>query len=436
MNRPIWVALFAAGLAVRVIGLFHFGMVDVHSYVAWAKTLDLKGLAEAYSGTYFPLQWQIFQLCVALSEGGGLKIWQGIKLVSVGFELATFALLAHMLRRWRANPAWALLYWCHPWFLATSFLGYIDSQITFFSLLALLGAEAARGPRGFAIAGIPLGIAFVVKPQAVMLVAASAAYVGARGLLRRDWRAWPLLLGPCAAFAGYSLFFFAHGKPLLHLADSYLEAARHMPAISAQMLNVWYPLAYALAEGGSVVLVADANPVFDGLTARHVALALTLSCLVALVASLARRGEGAELEKDWLLLFTGASTIIPMLMTRVHEQHLYLATAFFALLLPMPMARLQRLSVHVLLAIQFLNVVGLYGLGRNRLTPPLKPFHELWIGPLSVAVALVASLCFFAILNLLFELAARERAGPRRGLPGALLLGALAVVYAVAFAAR
>ncbi|MDQ1422036.1 MAG: hypothetical protein QOJ52_3998, partial [Acidimicrobiaceae bacterium] len=44
-----------------------------------------------------------------------------------------------------------------------------------------------------------------------------------------------------------------------------------------------------------------------------------------------------------------------------HENHLFLASVFLVLLMAQPISLLVKLSIHVLLLVQFLNIYSLYG---------------------------------------------------------------------------
>ncbi len=423
--------LFAVGLLARGSSLFLLGVHDMPHFYKWGAEANAHGLAATYHGIYFPFQYQIFQVAAAVSGLTGaswLPVFRGATLV---FDVAVFILLRRILASWGQPPAWALLFWCHPYYLMVSILGYIDSHFSLFALVASWTADRARTSRGYLLAGVPLGLAFVTKPQALSLVAAAGLLLVLRGLRGRDWAPAALLAPSGALFAAYTLAFWSQGSSFWALTLSYLEVPSVMPTLSANMLNPWYVLGQILEPGRPSYWVSDLKPLLGEVDLRDLATLLTLGALFAFARTLARRGEDGTRPGDWTLLFAFAASALPMLMTNAHENHLFLGTLYLGLLLPFAGRRTTAAAIHLLLVIQGLNLVGIYGLGANTWTTRVAGLMAYRTPAVCAALSAVASLCFLEVANFLFAQAASPaRRGPWWR-PGATLLFAWVVLYAL-----
>src|SRR3954469_10873696 len=120
-----------AGLLLKYFMLFDEGP-DMFAYRDWGQKALTSGLVSSYIGIYFPLQYQIFETCAWIASRAGIQFAMVSKLANLLFDLGTFLLLLVLLRRRGGNPAYAYLYWLHPWFLSVFSLAYIDFQFAFF----------------------------------------------------------------------------------------------------------------------------------------------------------------------------------------------------------------------------------------------------------------------------------------------------------------
>src|SRR5450759_2621126 len=57
----IFFGLILFGLFLRIFSLFYNGIFDMETYYEWGLAALTKGLHESYQGTYFPIQYQIFE---------------------------------------------------------------------------------------------------------------------------------------------------------------------------------------------------------------------------------------------------------------------------------------------------------------------------------------------------------------------------------------
>lgn len=129
---------FVAGLIARFCMLLYVGVYDMRAYLEWGRKSLEASVVQAYIGIYFPFQYQVFQACAWVAARFRLPEVVVFKFSNLVFDLGVFVLLAVLLKRQRSNPAYALLYWLHPWFLSVFSLGYIDFHFTFFVLLCVL----------------------------------------------------------------------------------------------------------------------------------------------------------------------------------------------------------------------------------------------------------------------------------------------------------
>ena len=60
------VAGFITGLLVRFGLAFDMGVGDMQEYYNWGKRALEIGLPRSYHGIYFPLQYQLFEVCAVI----------------------------------------------------------------------------------------------------------------------------------------------------------------------------------------------------------------------------------------------------------------------------------------------------------------------------------------------------------------------------------
>jgi hypothetical protein len=264
-----------------------------------------------------------------------------------------------------------------------------------------------------------------MKRQELVIVVMLIAFVVACHLLVRRAgdqaaaRASALLVGPAAVFAAYSTYFAAHGRSLLFLVRSYRDVARALPALTAQMPNIWYPVADFYADKGEPITSVVEPDAFHALAA-----VLTAGLLLFVATLLARESDRRPLPETMLLLFTAGAAILPMVMTRAHENHFFLAAVLGVLVVARLGDRTLTILANGLLAVQALHLLGLYGLGENRVTTALG--LEKWLDAdvqgirygvkayavdqplLQTVVACVTTALFIAVLYRLVKIAARS----------------------------
>ena len=413
---PVFWALFALGLILRAALLNQDGTSDILTDLQWGREANALGLPWSYAGDYFPLQYQVFQVVEALPSS--LLAFKTVNLVA---ELGVFFLLIVLLRRWGLNPAYAFVFWLHPYFLEMFWLGYIDVQFAFFVLLGILALTRATSLRGFLIAGIPFAVAWQLKPQPVIgavMIALFVLALAVQTLVTRSgpaaWRAArlsALFVAPAILWVGYEVWFTAvTGEPTRLPLRTYHGIVDFMPVLTAQMLNIWYPVAEYYRDGSEV------NFGVEGPDSLHtLAKAITAVLLVSAVAVVWRFCRSRQDAVVVLLLFGFGAAILPMTMTRAHENHFYLAAV---LLVPIcAVFRTKRLDrlVGAFLLVQFVNLFGLYRFGDNDISK-LQPFaklHDWYTYAVQDALAFISVGLFVAMIVVVARLmgAARQPAG-------------------------
>jgi len=390
------------GLLARCPMLFYMGMNDMNVYHEWGQSALESSLPSTYHGIYFPVQYQVFEVCTWIAATSGADFVPVLKLSNLLFDVGSFGLLVLLLKRQGSNPAYALLYWLHPWFLSIFSLGYIDFQFTCFVLLSiyLLRQETARD---YILAGVPLGVAFLMKPQAQILLIASFVYFMVHYARTRN--AWPLglMAFPILLFIGYevyftiSLFSAAGFDALRKLPSSYLNVTNVMPALNAQIPNIWYPIAYFMKRPGDrIFAISDQIHLLPGISAKYLAAAVVLGLVGLHVSRVARRGE-LPIRDKFVSMFGFATVAVPFLMTSAHENHLFLGSVFLVLFTAGRLSLPLRVATHILLIMQFLNIYGLYGRHPYWLGRLLRDAYEVKYVPL--AYSLISVACFVVILR-------------------------------------
>jgi hypothetical protein len=375
-DRRSAILLLALGLGfvVRAVGVAYNGTRDVDVWLGWGVGVDRLGLAEGYDptpGSLFPVAYQIFGWTVGLARAFGVSATVVFKAVNLAFDTGTLVFLIAILRQWKAPIAYSLVYWLNPYFVLSSWLGYVDFHPAFFVLMSLWLLRRARSAFAIGVAGLPLGIAAAMKPQVLVLVASLGLFAVVRVVQQRRIgfdavRAGLLLVGPAAVFVAYSAFFTAHGRSLLFLVQSYRDVGKALPALTAQMPNIWYPVADFYASGREPVTVVTEPEVF-----HTIAGVVTAGVIAFAVTRIARSSESRPFQLSVILSFIAGAAIFPMLMTQAHENHFFLAATLGVFLVALVRDRAFTVLVNMLLLLQAVHLFGLYGLGENRVSTAL-----------------------------------------------------------------
>jgi hypothetical protein len=358
---------FLAGLAVRLVFLPYVGTSDMTTFLGWGADAAHIGLAQAYNGNYFPLQWWIFEEIWRAAHAWHVNPIVMLRLVNLIFDIGCFALLVVILRKWNRSALWALVYWLHPYFLALAWLGYVDVQGLFFTLavLALLSGPATR--RRWLLAGLPLGAALLMKPQdaellvfLVLLLLVDLARARSFTSVVRDGLL--LLVAPSFLFVAVSVYLALAGdESITYLTHTYITPSQLGPSLSAQMPNLWLPVAEALKTGSDENLV-------QGPLIIHLSAALLTGSLLIATAAICSRVKGAFAAAQIFPLWALSAALVPMVFTEAHENHFFLAAVLLTLMAALQRDRILIALLSSLLFVQFTNLFLHYGFGANHLT--------------------------------------------------------------------
>jgi hypothetical protein len=391
-SRVILLAGFAVGLLLRVLMLSYKGTYDMDTNAAWGRAVVRDGLAHAYAGGYFPLAYQVFGAVEWLASRLGVDAIPVYKAANLAFDVGTFWLLVALLRQSRGGPLFALLYWLHPWFLSVFSLGYVDSHFTFLVLLWLWLVRDATTAGQYFVAGIPLALAVMLKPQAVLPAASVLAYLW---FMRREQTIGQTayVLAPAVlVFAAYELYFAAALFPergmdaLLLLPASYVRIGSILPVLTAHMPNSWFVVAYVLKPGGQVPWnVSSKMHLLPFVQARFFALFLTLAAITWYAHLVAGMRSSRPNGNPFFYLTAFTSLVVPSLMTSAHENHLFLATVFMIALLASRPGRMVAAAIHGTLILQCLNLELLYGLNSVALR-----LRDAYTAEVRLAVAMIS----------------------------------------------
>lgn len=115
---------------------------------------------------------------------------------------------------------------------------------------------------------------------------------------------------------------------------------------------------------------------------------------LAFLAWRVERDADATVGNKFLRIFGMASLLVPMFMTSAHENHLFLGSVFLVLFFAIDRRLSVRMAIQILLAIQFLNLNGLYAEHPARLAAFLRRIHS---EQAVVAYSVVSLLCCVTI---------------------------------------
>jgi len=390
-----WAAILA-GLVLRYMSLSYMGIFDMATYHQWGLSAFKDGLTNSYEGIYYPFQYQLFELGAWLSIKLNTEYFIIYKLINLLFDCGNLIVLYLIFKKINVSKYYLLLYWLHPWFLIMFTQGYCDFQFTFFILCFILFSFKATS-RNYLIAGIFFGFALLMKPQVQVIALSLFIYGLFQYFKNRDIKTLYIFVFPAILFIDYSLYFFVRSGNPFRLLRTFVDVGGAMP-LTANFLNGWFPIAYYLNTPGDPIYSITDNIMISNTSFKFIAL-LTLLLLICLFVHKIIKNNYVNKIDYTLFLVTGFSTFIfPFVMTSAHENHLFLATVLFIPVLGKVKNLFVKLSIHVLLILQCINLYGFYGYGENKNFSFIK-FNYTY--EMAFYLSLIA-LCAFLIMLVYF----------------------------------
>ncbi len=380
--KKYFYTFFIIGIIVRLALSYHMGNHDMVAYYDWGNNVLQKGLLNSYYGVYFPIQYQFFSLYALIAQAFHVVRWMIVfKVFNLFFEIGVFVLLTKLLEKFKVSRAYALIYWFHPWFLLNFSQGFIDSQFSFFILLSILlfYKTDTKKVLGYIVSGVPFAVAFLLKPQILMLFFALFVFFLLNSFKKKIWKNMMFFVPSTIFFVIYSLYFgissylspitgnifFGSTNGFLILAKSYLDIINVMPCLTCSMPNFWYPIAHFMTTPGRPIYTITSRIfILPNLTVEKLALIVVVLIIISFCFVLLnlKKHHGAE-KILRLLLFV--SLLVPFLMTNAHANHPYLGTV---LLIPL-MAKYRniffRIASNLLLLALVVFLYVSYGFGMN-----------------------------------------------------------------------
>jgi hypothetical protein len=203
-----------------------------------------------------------------------------------------------------------------------------------------------------------------------------------------------LLVAPALTFAAYSAYFYRAGYPITYLAHTYRGAAKLGGALTADMLNIWCPVAEAFRAQGQQIYEVTRPTVVNS-----VAEVLTAILLFVAAAYLVRERRRLPFDQFIAVALATGTLILPMTMTRAHENHFFLAALLGTALVGVIRTRVYAVALTTCLTVQFVYLFSRYGLGVNHLsrTAVIRAIHHVNTYGISTGLAVV-NVCAAAVL--------------------------------------
>jgi hypothetical protein len=402
-----WTAI-VSGLVIRYLSLSYNGIFDMATYHEWGLNALKEGLNKAYMGSYFPFQYQIFEFGAFLSVKLKTDYFIIYKIINLVFDSGNIVVLYLIFRKINVSKFYLLLYWLHPWFLIMFSQGYCDFQFTFFILCSILFSFKATS-RGYLLAGIFLGFAFLMKPQIQVIVLSLFIYSLYVYYKEKDVKLFSLFIFPAILFIDYSLYFFVTSGNPFRLLRIYVDLGSAMP-LTANFLNGWFPVAYFLKEPGTAIYSVTDDMDIMNIRLRTVAL-LSLLLLIWFYMKMIYKNNINNSNIYNYFLVTGFATFIfPFVMTSAHENHLFLATVLLIPILGKTKNILVKICIHLLLIIQCINLYGFYGFGENQYSSMININYTYELAFILSLIAIVAfTVLMFYFLSPKFDFLTKIR---------------------------
>jgi hypothetical protein len=175
---------------------------------------------------------------------------------------------------------------------------------------------------------------------------------------------------------------------------SYIDIGGALP-LTANFLNGWFPVAYFLKEPGEAIysVTDDLNILI--IKSRTIAILSLLMLLWFYIRKIYRNSINNDNTYNYFLIIGFATFIFPFVMTSAHENHLFLASVLLIPVLGKVKSLSSKISIHLLLVLQCINLYGLYGYGESKY---IKMINISYTYDIAFILSLIAIIVFIILL--------------------------------------
>ncbi len=393
LTYTFWIIIFI-GFIIRCFSISYPGSFDIDTYNEWGTATLNNGLHTSFHGIYFPFQYQIFEFASWISIVSNINYYIVFKLVNLIFDCGNLVMLFFILNKLQVSKYYLLLYWIHPWYFNMLSLGYCDFQFTFF-ILGTLYFTLKDTSKNYLIAGIFLGFAFLMKPQVQVVFLAFFIYSVIIYLKNRDLKTLHIFVFPLIIFIDYALYFLIKSGSPYKLVSAYIHVANMMPCLNANFLNGWFPVAYFLKGTDDPIYIISDEMSLSGIYIRHIAMIAVLVLVYYFIRLVYKKTRENENNLSFYLIACFSSLVVPFIMTSAHENHLFLFSVIVIPVLAKAKSLVFKISIHIILLLQFINLYGYYGLGDIK-SDILKRYNYTY--EIALILSFIATITFLILL--------------------------------------
>ena len=427
-STVILIALFSLGLIIRLAIIGTWESPDFSSaFLKWGMNTYEKGLSVSFEGSYFPIQYLVFAFAYGIAKFLSISTVLVIRIFSSLFEIGSLILLIKILAKYISTKKILTYYWLNPFALIIYQQGYVDPQFSFFVLSTMAILLGVNNKYKYLLAGIPMGIALMMKPQVVpMYIGLSIIFAILFILKYRDdsKKVLKMFVAPFIIYFIFSLYFaltidinnnhktltrvsnivhtYTHipqrasdiTANMLSLTSQYAYIPNIMSAINAQMANPWFFVAESMRKDPMPIYRVHDTDKFIGLTFRTWGLALLLLALAYFTKKIVSSNQ--TLEKKIIMTICLVPILVPYLTTNSHENHFFFGFVSTIILGAMLADKFILNSGYLLAILNGLNILYWYIIPHY--------FHIIYTNAAKMSIIGASSIIFFALIyHLIFK---------------------------------
>jgi hypothetical protein len=175
---------------------------------------------------------------------------------------------------------------------------------------------------------------------------------------------------------------------------SYIDIGGALP-LTANFLNGWFPVAYFLKEPGEAIYSVTDDLSILIIKSRTIAILSLLMLLWFFIRKIYRNSINNDNTYNYFLIIGFATFIFPFVMTSAHENHLFLASVLLIPVLGKVKNLTSKISIHILMALQCINLYGFYGYGEGKY---IKMINISYTYEFAFILSLIATIAFIILL--------------------------------------